>query len=118
MYAGSGKPVGQTFKQGVVNPTRLLAEWAPLLLRALSEREVRHSYCPASLWLAPYHASFGDAKNNSSNRGGKGSSSGVSTQGEAFSAAGVVRALLARAGGIAGDAEGGSALQPQQPQLR
>eukprot|EP00891_Asterochloris_glomerata_P009406 jgi/Astpho2/9406/e_gw1.00145.21.1_t len=42
-----------------VRPSALLAKWAPLLLRALYEREVRRSFCPRALWLAPYGATFG-----------------------------------------------------------
>ncbi|KAK9815844.1 hypothetical protein WJX72_010650 [[Myrmecia] bisecta] len=34
----------------------LLPEWAPSLLRALYERDVRRRYCPPALWLAPYAA--------------------------------------------------------------
>jgi hypothetical protein len=33
-----------------------LSQWAPVLLRALYERDVRRRYCPAALWLAPYRA--------------------------------------------------------------
>ena len=34
----------------------MLATWAPVLLRAMYERNVRLAYCPTSLWLEPYHA--------------------------------------------------------------
>ena len=62
----------------------MLAKWAPLLLRALYEREVRRSFCPRALWLAPYGATFGPE-------------AGGPPGGEAFSAAAVVRALTAGA---------------------
>ncbi|GIL94061.1 hypothetical protein Vretimale_394 [Volvox reticuliferus] len=37
----------------------LLVEWAPRLLRALYERDVRRPYCQSLLWLAPYREMFG-----------------------------------------------------------
>ncbi|GLI64228.1 hypothetical protein VaNZ11_007426 [Volvox africanus] len=37
----------------------LLIEWAPRLLRALYERDVRRPYCQSLLWLAPYREMFG-----------------------------------------------------------
>ncbi|KAG2440299.1 hypothetical protein HXX76_004410 [Chlamydomonas incerta] len=37
----------------------LLVEWAPRLLRALYERDVRRPYCQSLLWLAPYTEMFG-----------------------------------------------------------
>ncbi|GAX84732.1 hypothetical protein CEUSTIGMA_g12154.t1 [Chlamydomonas eustigma] len=45
----------------------LLAEFAPLLLRSLYERDVRHSFCQPLLWLAPYNEMFGgeDAQGSS-----------------------------------------------------
>lgn len=56
----------------------MLHKWAPVLLRAMYERNVRRAYCPAPLWLEPYHAT------ESTTPGQQG----------AFSAAAVVRALL------------------------
>ena len=35
---------------------RMLAAWAPRLLRALYERDVRVPFCPRALWLAPFQA--------------------------------------------------------------
>ena len=34
----------------------MLAQWTPVVLRALYERNVRRQYCPSSLWLEPFHA--------------------------------------------------------------
>ncbi|EFJ40292.1 hypothetical protein VOLCADRAFT_99935 [Volvox carteri f. nagariensis] len=39
----------------------LLLEWAPRLLRALYERDVRRPYCQSLLWLAPYREMFGSS---------------------------------------------------------
>ena len=35
---------------------RMLAHWAPVVLRALYEHDVRRQYCPSSLWLEPFNA--------------------------------------------------------------
>ena len=40
----------------IIPPTKMLAEWAPILLRGLYERNVRRQYCPTSLWLEPFLA--------------------------------------------------------------
>lgn len=37
----------------------MLSEWAPRLLRALYDRDVRRPYCQPLLWLAPYVEMFG-----------------------------------------------------------
>ncbi|KAL0028291.1 hypothetical protein WJX79_007793 [Trebouxia sp. C0005] len=58
----------------IIPPTKMLAEWAPILLRGLYERNVRRQYCPSSLWLEPFLAT-------------------EATQEGHFSAGAVVRAL-------------------------
>ena len=40
----------------MVHATKMLSKWAPILLRAMYERNVRRQYCPSSLWLEPFHA--------------------------------------------------------------
>lgn len=52
------------------SPTALLAEWAPVLLRQLYERDVRRRYCQEALWLAPYYEMFGPDKDESACVGG------------------------------------------------
>jgi hypothetical protein len=59
---------------------KLLSAWAPRLLRELYERDVRQRFCPPALWLAPFLASEASAADSAEER---------------FSAAGVMRALLA-----------------------
>lgn len=52
---------GTAAQQAVDGPTlqvarALLSEQAPLVLRALYDRDVRRAYCKPALWLAPYNA--------------------------------------------------------------
>lgn len=65
---------------------RLLAEWAPKLLRELYERDVRRPFCPPALWLEPFHAAEAAAQQSAEER---------------FSAAAVMRALLHASSGSA-----------------
>ncbi|KAL3160392.1 hypothetical protein ABBQ32_010717 [Trebouxia sp. C0010 RCD-2024] len=74
--ASSGTARSSQSKLAQTRSSRMLYKWAPVLLRAMYERNVRRAYCPASLWLEPYYAT-------STTPGQQG----------AFSAAAVVRAL-------------------------
>lgn len=70
---------GQSKVTPAASSSRTLATWAPVLLRAMYERNVRRPYCPSTLWLEPYHATC---------------SSGNQAWQDTLSAEAIVRALL------------------------
>eukprot|EP00884_Botryococcus_braunii_P011773 jgi/Botrbrau1/20597/Bobra.113_1s0023.1 len=80
-----------------------LARWAAVLLRALYERDVRRSYCPPALWLAPFQATDSASKEERE---------------ASLTAAVVLRGLLSFADATDGGTDQFDALLPGKPGLR
>jgi hypothetical protein len=85
----------------------MLAEQAPLVLRALYERDVRRSFCRPGLWLAPYEAMMGRGglAGGGSSSGGDGAPAGPAAA-AAPGLLGFLPSVIAQAL-LAGDGEGG-----------
>eukprot|EP00887_Chlorella_sp_A99_P004884 scaffold4.g4884.t1 len=94
---GAARSRGAAAGPGVQPASAMLARAAPLLHRALYERDTRRPYCPSTLWLEPYQAlaaavaaAPASAGTSSSEQGAANGSSAV----EELSTAAVVRVLL------------------------
>ncbi|KAI7846263.1 hypothetical protein COHA_000243 [Chlorella ohadii] len=79
---------------------RMLQQAAPLLHRALYERDARRQFCPPALWLEPYHHLIGSTPSAAAQQ---------AQQAQQVSGAAVVRALLAT------EDDGSSDGQPGRP---